>query len=80
MIKILILCKKSETAKALINYVVSEVDILRVVGIANNNTEALNLIEQTKPNFYFVNKKTFQTLYTSSNITFEKYRRTTLLL
>ena len=57
MIKILILCKKSETAKALINYVVSEVDILRVVGIANNNTEALNLLEQTKPNLIISSNK-----------------------
>lgn len=50
MIKILILCKKSETSKSLVNYVISKISILRLVGIANTQTEALKILEEQKPN------------------------------
>lgn len=50
MIKILILCRQNETSKSLVNYVISQIHVLRLVGIANNHSEALKLLEITKPN------------------------------
>ncbi len=50
MIKTLILCKKSETSKLLINHVISKIYLLQLVGIANSREEALNLLEEITPN------------------------------
>lgn len=57
MVKILILCRKNATAKSLLNYVISNISVLRLIGIANTEEEALNLIEGHKPNLIISSDK-----------------------
>ncbi len=57
MVKVLILCRKNETTKFLINAIISKISVLRIVGVANNQIEAQKMLEETKPNLIISSNK-----------------------
>ena len=53
MLKLLILCKNLETSKKLVNQVVSNINELRLIGIANDLNEVEKLLKKSQPDIIF---------------------------
>ena len=53
MLKLLILCKNFETTKKLVNKVTSNINELRLIGIANELSEAEKILKANQPDIIF---------------------------
>ena len=63
MIKVLILCKKNETTKFLINSIISEISSLHLIGLANTIEEASKLLTKTTPNLIITSDSNIFSLF-----------------
>lgn len=53
MIKSLIICKNNSTAKSIVNFVISNISDLRLIGIANNLEEGVKILKKNNPTLIF---------------------------
>lgn len=59
MIKVLIICKDNETAKSIVNFVISKNSDLRLIGIGNNLKEGIQLQKKYEPSLIFTTSQNF---------------------
>lgn len=59
MIKVLIICKDNETAKSIVNYVISRMTDLRLIGIGNTLKEGVQLLKKYEPTLIFTTSINF---------------------
>lgn len=62
MLKLLIVCKKLETAKSIINQISANIRELRLIGISNTTAESIKIIKRNKPDLIITTNTSIITL------------------